>query len=173
MRGFTIIDLLLVTGLVALFLCIGLPALRTLHGNSLAAVEHHRILSLLHTARARATAGRRSTVLCPLAAPGQAVACGPAAGEGWLLFGDGNGDRRFQAAKDEVLRIERTRSRNGVRVLDRRGEPFAGVISYRADGSSITPATLQLCASASTHRRRVVISMTGRVRSVREPAPCA
>ena len=57
--------------------------------------------------------------------------------------------------------------------FDRRGEVFAGTIAYRPDGAVYTPATLQLCAGAAVRNVRLVVSMTGRVRTAREDHPCA
>ena len=173
MRGFTIIELLLVTSLVALLLSLGVPALRTLQGNIVTTVEHHRLLSLLRVARSKATAGRRRTVLCPLAAGAPEPTCGPAAGADWLLFADGNGDRRFRPDDDELIRVEHGARPEMLQVLDRRGEPFAGAIAYRPDGSVYTPATLQLCGSAAARNVRLVVSMSGRARTAREDLPCA
>ena len=172
MRGFTLVDLLVVTCLVGLFLSLGLPALRTLQGNIATAVEQHRLLSLLRTARTAASAGHRQTVLCPLASRSGAPACGAASGEGWLLFADGNSDLSFRSDDDDLLRIEHLARRSELHVLDGRGRLFAGAIAYRPDGSVRTPATLTLCSGAGTRRLHVVVSMTGRVRTAREEQPC-
>jgi len=173
MRGFTIIELLLVTSFVALLLALGLPALHTLQGNLATAAESQRLLSLLRLARAGATARQGRTVLCPLHTGGTTPACGAPFNDGWLLFLDANGDGAYASGDDELLRMERVPRRRALRVLDARGRGFAGAVTYRPDGSVLRPATLRLCAEGAQRRRRVVISMTGRVRTAREASPCA
>ncbi|KGE03727.1 GspH/FimT family protein [Pseudohaliea rubra] len=173
MRGFTLLDLLLVTGLLATFLAVGLPGLHSLQGKVVATVEQQRLLSLLRLARASASAGQRQTVLCPLAGGRSQPACGDDAADGWLLFADSNGDRRYLPGDDELLRVERLPGGPGLRVLNRRGDAFASVLAFRPDGSVLTPATARFCAEASPHTLRVVISMTGRIRTAREAGACA
>jgi prepilin-type N-terminal cleavage/methylation domain-containing protein len=173
MRGFTLPELLIVTTLVAIFIGIGMPGMRTLHGNLATGVEQHRLVSLLKTARAAAIHRHRRTVVCPADAEEAELACGSAAGAGWLVFSDGNGDRRYSAADDELLRSERIPSTRALHVQDRNGEVFDDVLTFRPDGSVSTPATVQLCAGGSQRILRIVISMTGRVRTEREQVPCA
>lgn len=171
MRGFTLIELLLVTLLLALLLSLGVPALRTLQGTIATSVENYRLLSLLRVARTSATRAHRHTVLCPLVHT-SGPACGATPGAGWLLFSDVNGDRRYTPADDEMLRLERVPVRRGLVIRDRRGATFTGRVTYRPDGSVLKPATLRLCAGAARYAVRVVVSMSGRVRTVKEEAPC-
>lgn len=171
-RGFGIVEVLLVVALAALLALLAVPGLRTLQANSATVVEEQRVLALLRLARSRATTARTDTVLCPLAAVAATPQCGDAFG-GWLLFRDGNGDGRFRADADELLRLERTGARRSLQVLGRGGDPFSAAITYRADGTVRRPATLRLCVSGATRSRRLVVSMTGRVRRVRGEAACA
>lgn len=173
MRGFTLPDLLVVTGLVAVFLVLGLPGLRTLKGNLATSVEQHRLLSLLASARGAAVHGNRRTVLCPIDVEQPEPDCGPAAGAGWLLFADADGDRRYRPGEDELLRLERIPRARALSVRDRRGEVFDSALTFRPDGSVVTPATVDLCAAGSRRTVRIVVSMTGRVRTEREQVPCA
>jgi len=173
MRGFTLPELLLVTGLVAVFLILGLPGLRTLKGNLATSVEQYRLLSLLTAARSAAVHGERRTVLCPFEDEQPEPDCGPGAGAGWLLFADADGDRQYRPGEDELLRLELIPSARALRVRDRRGDVFDSALAFRPDGSVATPATLDLCAAGSRRTARVVISMTGRVRTEREQVPCA
>ncbi len=173
MRGFTLPDLLVVTGLVAIFLVLGLPGLRTLKGNLATSVEQYRLLSLLAAARSAAIHGNRRTVLCPLDAGQPEPDCGPVAGAGWLVFADAGGDRRYRPGEDELLRVERIPRARALRVRDRRGDAFDAALTFRPDGSVVTPATVDLCAAGSRRTSRIVVSMTGRVRTKREQAPCA
>ena len=172
MRGFTLLDLLLVTALVGLFLTLGLPGLRILQGNLATSVEQYRLLSLLRTARSAATHTHQPTVVCPADGEQAAPACGQAAGRGWLVFADGNGDRRYDPADDALLRVERIPKGRSLRVRDRGGEVFDRALTFRADGSVLTPASVELCAGRSRRVVRIVISMTGRVRTERESVPC-
>lgn len=173
MRGFTLLDLLLVTALIGLFLTLGLPGLQTLRGNLATSVEQYRLLTLLRIARSAAAHGHQRTVLCPVDAGRSAPACGAAAGAGWLVFADGNGDRRYQPADDELLRVERIPAARSLQVRDRDGAAFDRPLIFRPDGSVLVPATVELCAGRSRRTLRVVVSMTGRVRTEREPIPCA
>ena len=173
MRGFTLLDLLVVIALVGLFLNFGVPGLRTLQGNLATTVEQYRLLSLLRTARSAATLGHQRTVVCPVGVEHAEPACGEAAGAGWLVFADGNGDRRYSPGDDELLRVERIPKARSLHVRERGGEPFDRTLIFRPDGSVLTPATVELCAASSPRTARIVISMTGRVRTERAPLPCA
>ena len=173
MRGFTLPDLLVVTGLVAAFLVLGLPGLGTLKGNLATSVEQHRLLSLLTAARSAAIHGNRRTVLCSFDDEQPGPDCGPGIGAGWLLFADLNGDRQYRPDEDELLRLERIPRARALRVRDRGGDAFDSALTFRPDGSVVTPATLNLCAAGSRRTVRVVVSMTGRVRTEREQVPCA
>jgi Tfp pilus assembly protein FimT len=173
MRGFTLPDLLLVACLVAVLLVMGLPGLRTLNGNFATSVEQHRLLSLLSAARSAAIHGNRRTVLCPVDVEQPEPDCGPGAGAGWLLFADTDGDRHYRPDEDKLLRLERIPRSRALRIRDRRGDMFDSALTFRPDGSVVTPATLDLCAAGSQRTARVVISMTGRVRTEREHVPCA
>ncbi|MEQ8265258.1 GspH/FimT family protein [Pseudohaliea sp.] len=173
MRGFTLPELLVVTGLVAAFLILGLPGLSTLRGNLATSVEQHRLLSLLSAARSAAIHGNRRTVLCPVDVEQPEPDCGPGPGAGWVLFADADGDRLYRPGEDELLRLERIPRSRALRVRDRRGEVFDSALTFRPDGSVVTPATVDLCAAGSRRTARIVVSMTGRVRTDREPVPCA
>ena len=173
MRGFTLLDLLMVTALIGVFLTVGLPGLRILHGNLATTVEQHRLLTLLRIARSAATHGHQRTVVCPVDAGQAEPACGRAAGAGWLVFADGNGDRRYSPGNDKLLRIEHIPSARSIEVRGRSGGVFDRALTFRPDGSVLTPATVELCAGSSQRTVRVVISMTGRVRTQRKPLPCA
>jgi Tfp pilus assembly protein FimT len=173
MRGFTLLDLLLVTALIGLFLTLGLPGLQTLRGNLATSVEQYRLLTLLRSARSAATHGHQRTVVCPVDAGQAEPACGTDAGAGWLVFADGDGDRRYSPGNDELLRVEHIPRGRSLNVRDRGGEVFDRALTFRPDGSVMTPATVELCAGSSRRTLRIVISMTGRVRTEREQLPCA
>jgi Tfp pilus assembly protein FimT len=173
MRGFTLLDLLVVIALVGLFLTFGAPGLRTLQGSVATTVEQYRLLSLLRTARSAATHGHQRTVVCPVDVEHAEPACGEGAGAGWLVFADDNGDSRYSPGDDELLRVERIPKARSLHVHEGGGEVFDRTLIFRPDGSVLTPATVELCAASSPRTARIVISMTGRVRTEREPLPCA
>lgn len=171
MKGFTLIELMLVTALVGIFLALGLPSLRTLKANMITVAEEQRLLALLRLARASATYGHGNALLCPLDAR-SAPACGSSAGEGWLLFQDRNADRVYNDHTDQLLRLERLSSTRELRVLRANATPFSGAVTYRPDGSVAQPVTLRLCAPGSTRVQRVVINLSGRIRRAREAMLC-
>jgi type IV fimbrial biogenesis protein FimT len=170
-RGFTLPELLMVMALAAVLLVLATPALTTLNGNMATAAEAQRLLSLLRVARASAAAGRVNTVLCPVASQ-VAPACGDAFSGGWLLFADENRDGRYRPGEDALIRIEHSPPRRALHATDRRGRNFAAAVSFRPDGSVRRPATIRLCTTHGARTHRVVISMTGRVRSAREEGTC-
>jgi hypothetical protein len=112
-------------------------------------------------------------VVCPVDDEQAGPACGEAAGAGWLVFADGDGDRRYSAGDDELLRVERIPKTRSLHVRERGGEVFDRALIFRPDGSVLTPATVELCAASSPRTVRIVVSMTGRMRIEREQAPCA
>lgn len=171
MRGFTLIEVLLVTALLAVVLVIGIPALRTLQANIGVAAESSRLLSLLRFTRAQAAVSRHNTVLCGRAVAEHTPGCAPAGADGWLAFVDRDGDGAFDAGADTLLR-ELPPPSQPLAVVDRDGDPVSGAIAFRPDGAALRALTMALCAPGATRSRELVISMTGRVRTARVGGPC-
>jgi type IV fimbrial biogenesis protein FimT len=161
----------MVVALSAVLLVLAVPALSTLRGNMATVAEAQRLLSLLRVARASAAARRIDTVLCPLASPAS-PACGDFFSGGWLLFADENRDGRYRPGQDALIRVEQSPSRRALHAVDARGRTFAAAVSFRPDGSVRRPATIRLCTDLGKRTQRVVISMTGRVRTAREEGRC-
>lgn len=170
MRGFTLLELLVAIAVLAVLTALAVPAGRALQGRALVAAESLQLLTLLRLARTRAVLAGTDAVLCPLRAGDDGPACAVARGEGWLAFSDHDGDRDFDAG-DTVLRMAASAG-PALDVTTRSGAPFTGRIVYRADGTVSTPTTLQLCVGPERPGRRLIISMTGRVRTTREGLTC-
>jgi type IV fimbrial biogenesis protein FimT len=170
MRGFSLPELLVVLAVFGVLLAVGVPAFATLQGNVAVAADRQQIVALLRLARRTAVARGATATLCPLAAHAPAPACSPAYSRGWMLYLDRSGDGEFQIGEDTVLRLYD--SDRAIRVLDRQGRTFGGAASYRPDGFAVRPLTLVICHGLTARVQRVVMSMTGRVRTESETGSC-
>lgn len=170
MRGFSLLELLIALVILGVLLAVGVPAFTTLQGNVALATDRRQIVAMLGLARSAAVSRGATATLCPLGSSAPSPDCSPGHSHGWLLYLDRSGDGSFRREEDDVLRIYKRGT--AVRVLNRQGEPFRGSASYRPDGTAVRPLTLLLCHGFTERVQRVVISMTGRIRTVSENGPC-
>jgi type IV fimbrial biogenesis protein FimT len=169
--GFTLLEILATLSIVALLLAVGVPSLQhfTQRQQMKAAVGSlHNDLLL---ARSEAIVRNLEVVACP-GAP--AVGCAGASdwSRGWIVFGDGNGDRQRQASEAllrhgpgfERIRIASSSGRSSVRFFPDGSAPGSnGSIAFCGDGGPL-------------QAWRLVVSNIGRVRAAEypeiDPAAC-
>jgi type IV fimbrial biogenesis protein FimT len=156
--GLTALDLLISMVIVAVLIVSGVPALRDhmLEQNLRAASAG--LQSHLLYARSEAVQRRISSVVCPGT---ETTGCSsvPEWQQGWIVFSDTNGDRKFQATEPllrvgpppESVQITSSKSRRKLRFLPNGSAP----------GSN---ATIRICTPAdNTKGRQIKISNTGRI----------
>jgi len=162
--GFTVLEVLLVLAITAILLILGIPALQSYEMRQ----RMSACINLLHTqlALARNEAIRFNTQV--VACPGNvASGCTEATdwSDGWIVFGDLNGDRRYQET-ESVLRVE-----PGLEQMVIRSSSGRTSLRFYPNGSAPgSNSSITFCdARGPANARKLVISNTGRIR--REEAP--
>lgn len=175
-HGATIPELLTVLAIGAILLTTALPGMTSLTRSAGLAAATNEFLASLHLARSEAIKRGARTVLC---ASGNGESCSGGGGwhHGWLVFHDANNN----AARDvgELLIQARPALPAGIRLT---GNLFvSSYISYAPTGGTklvdgfLQAGTLTVCETTAppVKARRLVISTTGRVRTVKlELASC-
>lgn len=170
MRGFTLVETVLATAILALLAALSLPALGTLLERQRANAAMGALSAQVQLARMAAITYRSPAVLCP-SSDGGTCDGGTDWSGGWMLFLDPDGNQRPDTA-DEVLRVETAPDRQGVRVVGTTGRPR---LRYMPDGRSAgTNLTLSVCGATGELLGAVIVNNMGRPRSFRPtaPAPC-
>ncbi|WP_439107249.1 GspH/FimT family pseudopilin [Congregibacter sp.] len=181
-RGFTLLELLIVASLLAIFLSLGLPAMDRLQVSLAIRSDASRLVSSLKTARSHAVLNRVDVTICPATHSenaenieiAHASACGGDYKQGWLVFEDSDGDGDFTFGVDHALRREGA-LQSQVQIRNRDGEhSLTSGLSYRASGYVVPGKTFVVCAPGAIPRKSwlVVVSGVGRVRSAVEHQRC-
>ena len=162
--GFTVLEMLLVLAITAILLILGIPALQSYEMRQ----RMSAAINLLHTqlvlARNEAIRFNTQVVACP---GGMKSGCTEAAdwSDGWIVFGDLNGDRRYQGTEG-MLRVE-----PGLEQVVIRSSSGRTNLRFYPNGSAPgSNSSITFCdARGPAYARKLVISNTGRIR--REDAP--
>lgn len=174
-RGITIVELLLVTALMAISLGLVVPGVVALSHTTTARFEAERLLSSLELARSHAVFRAARVTLCAADEAGRAGGrCGGRFDDGWLLKVRQRDLRSAIDADVTLLRKELALTR-GYTIRQQDGLRAAvAPLTFRADGTTGLGATFRIClpVGASAAGWRVVVSATGRPRLQRDPVPC-
>jgi type IV fimbrial biogenesis protein FimT len=174
-KGFTLVELMLVLAVLAVMLVVATPLLRgLLQGNHLRA-ESGRLMAALNLARSEAIMRNEPVSLCPSAmAETGAVECSGTYEGGWLVYSNPDRDRVVDAGTDKVIRVFEGLA-PGYRLTNRSGTRTAfELISYFPDGTSRSNRTFLLCPPqpSRAQSRSIVVSLVGRARLVRGRDRC-
>jgi len=101
-RGFTLYELLMTVGLVALLLALGLPSFTATLARSRQAVEINALFHAVHLARKESIMRRKVVSLCP-SADGQRCDRGTDWSAGWIMFENSDRDSPPQLDQGELL----------------------------------------------------------------------
>jgi len=167
--GTTLPEMMTVLAAVAIMLSIALPGMSTLMDSRVLSAATNDILASLHLARSESIKRGSRAVLCP--SEDGNVCSGEGWHSGWLVFQDLNNN----AARDdgEALIQSRPALPAGIRLT---GNQFvSNYISYAPNGGTklvggfLQAGTLTVCreAESPTRARRLIISTTGRVRTIK------
>ncbi len=162
--GFTLLELMVVLALVSLLLMAGVPAYRTFVLNLELRAATERLASDLRFARHAAVNEGDRVGACPGNEVG-GCADSPVWDEGWIVYGDTNGDRTWQVG-EPLLRVS-PRLR-GISAHSSAGRTELGFFpNGTAPGSN---ATVRLCDErGESFGRQVRVSLTGRIRTTHAP----
>ena len=168
--GFTLIELMTTTAILATLAGIGLSPMRALIERHRASAAASSLISHMQLARMAAVSRSRRAVLCP-SSDGANCQPGTDWSPGWLLFVDDDGNRRPDAS-DDILRADREPTSRRLRIVSSAGRQQ---LRYLPDGTSGgSNLTLSICNQRGELLGRVIVNNVGRPRSERPATalPC-
>src|SRR5688572_17076888 len=106
-RGFTLMELMVVIGLVAVIMGFAIPNMGQFIRNNRMTAAVNDLLAGVYRARTEAIKGRSWVVLCATTTPNAPVpACDGNPAQGWVVFADPNNNGQVDAGEAVVLRHE-------------------------------------------------------------------
>lgn len=168
--GFTLIELMATTAILAILAGIALSPMSALIERYRASAAASSLISHMQLARMAAVSRNRRAVLCPST---DGASCDPGTdwSPGWLLFVDEDGNRRPDAA-DDIVRVDQAPTSRHLRIVSSAGRQQ---LRYLPDGTSGgSNLTLSICNPRGELLGRVIVNNVGRPRSERPttPLPC-
>lgn len=168
-RGFMLTELIVVMGVLAILLIIGVPSFRAFMASTQLTSAKNSLVLGLQRARAEALVSGRDLVLCP-SSDGLSCETGSDWSAGWLLYMDNNRNSRFDPVEPLLLsqmldpELVSVRSNSGRRA-----------ITYRSLGESAgSNATFVICSRQRPDQGgQVIVANSGRVRSLNFAPPSA
>ena len=158
-HGFTLIEFIFATAILATLCAVSLPALGSLTQSSRSRAANNTLITALNLARSGAVSRGGEIVLCPSADQNH---CDDGIWwqHGWIVFQDL--DRNGRRNGDEPI-INITPAQPGIAIASSSGREH---VTYRIDGSSAgTNLTFTLCDHrGSTYASTIVVSNSGRAR---------
>lgn len=171
-KGFTLIELMVVVGVMSILLAVGLPSLRDTINRVTTNNQAKALAASLNFARSEAVKHRTNVTVCGSTSGTDCAAASWS--DGWIVFVDSNGDANGGAgsvdAGDTVLRVYQGL---GGSVLT-----FTTALQqYDSQGYGINTAvqTFLLCPADgdSANAQALELSMTGRGRRIHTGLNCA
>ncbi len=158
-RGFTLIEFIFTTAIVATLCAISLPALGSLVLGNRSRAANNTLVTALNLARSSAVSRSSEMVLCP-SADQQHCDDGIWWQQGWIVFQDL--DRNGTRSSDEPI-LSVVAPQSGMAIASSIGRDH---VTYRIDGSATgTNLTFTLCdRRGSAHASTIVVSNSGRPR---------
>lgn len=161
MKGFTLLELMVVVVVIAIIAAIALPGFGNVMRSNRVATTSNEMLASLAYARSEAIRNTRGAAVCA-SADGATCVAGGDWSAGWIVWPDLNADGTLDAATETVLRFSHGNPQVGI-------TGPAGAIRFDARGrlheNLAAPWTLNIfpdtCPSGQQLRRAVVISSTG------------
>jgi type IV fimbrial biogenesis protein FimT len=170
--GYSLYELVMTLGLVAVLLGVGIPSLGALAADKRLRVEVDALFHAIYLARTESIARRRVVTICP-SIDGRYCNPGYDWSGGWIVFVNKGLRNSLQRADDEQLLRHHQVSETSRIMSNRQG------FSLRSTELRATNGTLIFCDRASrTQSRALVVSYTGRPRVTRKdrrgnPYDCA
>ena len=164
--GFTIIELMIVVVLVAIFLVVGVPGFQNLVSDNRLAAQANRLVSSMQLARSEALKLATPVVVCRSTNQTNCSNNGAQTWEtGWIVFVDNDADGQVDAG-ERIL--QREGGLSGANTL-RAAAPINNGVSYQATGmQNSAGGNFRLCDGNNPNvnqGRQISVSGTGRVRT--------
>jgi len=171
-KGFTVIELMIVVGVIGILLAVGLPSLQNTISRISTNTQAKTLVSSLNFARSEAIKRGGLVSICASASGTDCAA--DVWSDGWIVFVDNNADADGAAGSvdigDEVLRVYQGLGGNTL--------TFGADIQQfdpRGFGTNAAVQTFLLCPEDdnSENAQSVEISITGRGRRIHEGLDCS
>jgi type IV fimbrial biogenesis protein FimT len=158
LSGFTLLELLIVVGMVGLLMAFGIPAMSTFAKNDRLSTQINTLVGHLAYARSEAVTRSQQVGLC--ASSNLTTCFGTDWAAGWIMFVDANGSLSHDNT-EEILRVKQALSGNNTLT-----STIGSIFIYDSSGFSATgTGTFSLCDDRGvTNMKSISISNTGRVR---------
>ncbi len=158
-QGFNLVELLVVTGIVAILLAAGAPTFSTLSKQQRLTSASNSLLAAIQHARSESLVRSSNVVLCPTVT-GQQCADTGAWHLGYISFTDVNDNRRVD--RTEPILRHGAALPAGVSAWSSRGRRL---LRFKASGFAPgTNMTIRLCSHRQSEGRNLVVSNSGRAR---------
>ena len=170
--GYSLYELVMTLGLVALLSAIGVPSFAGLMADKYLRTEVNALFHAVYLARTESIARRRVVTICP-SLDGQYCDAGNDWSKGWILFVNKGMKNPLVRDDNEVLLQHHQVSKSSQIMSNRKG------YSLRSTELRATNGTITFCdRTGRAESRALVISYTGRPRVTREdragnPYSCA
>ncbi len=156
--GFTLIELMIVLGIVAILMAFAAPSFQNFVKNDRLSTQINTLVAHLAYARSEAVLRAQQVGLC--ASSNQTTCTGGDWKDGWLVYVDSDNSDSYNASTDTILRVNQALSGNN-ELSSTIGTNFL----YDDRGYAISNGSFSLCDDRSTaYAKMIVISNTGRVR---------
>lgn len=160
-KGMTLVESLLVLGLVGVLMAAALPGLGDLVDATRADATMRSLATHIALARSTAVAQGQRVTFCPSA---DQLRCAGGWTQGSMMFVDGNGDRRVNQ-RDRVIRVSGPLPQGEMLVWRAfQNRPYlqmepGGFLRYQSGNFTWCPASGKV-----THARQLIVNATGRTR---------
>lgn len=164
--GFTLIELMIVIVLVAIFITVGVPSFQNLVSDNRLSTQTNRLVSSLQLARSEALKLRTPVSVCR-STDGATCAGAGVWESGWLVFVDTNGNGDVDG-EQIILNSSGLGSGNTLRAA---AAPFNDFVNYQPSGlQSAVAGNFRLCNGNNpdvNQGRQISVSTTGRVQTAK------
>lgn len=159
-RGFTLLELMLVMAIVTILLAVGVPSFREFSRDAEVSGITSNYLHAFNSARYAAVATQRPVSICNLGGDGR---CDGRWSNRLTVFYDDDRDGSL-ARSGDVIDAVQTRTPHGVRVT-LRAFGKTRYISLRSSGHYRQNGTFRICPARGGRGRAIVINVVGRART--------
>ena len=164
--GFTLIELMIVMIIVAIFVTVGVPNFQNLISDNRLSTQANRLVSSLQLARSEALKLRTPVSVCR-STDGANCAGAGAWETGWLVFVDTNANGNV----DGELVIQSNSGLNSSNTLRAAAAPFNDFVNYQPTGlQNAAAGNFRLCDGNNpdvTQGRQITVTTTGRVQTAK------